>query len=138
MNQLSRLHGPSGLDTDEWRRLTAFGQRTKLNTCKAKPAVRIATQNLVEHLGAYNNCHFIPLDKYSGVGPIGIGEVLKRLVGKSIIHCLKSNLTILGSSKKLCLGQKCGIKHAIPALRAKYNKETTNAILKDAATHSTT
>ena len=38
-------------------------------------------------------CRLIPLDKSSGVRPNGVGEVLRRIIGKAILTVLKSNDT---------------------------------------------
>ena len=35
-------------------------------------------------LEAYVSCQLIPLDKNPGVRPIGVGEILRRTVGKYI------------------------------------------------------
>ena len=35
-------------------------------------------------LEAYIACRLIPLDKDPGIRPIGIGQVLRRIIGKSI------------------------------------------------------
>ena len=56
-----------------------------------------------------NSCRLIPLDKNPGVRPIGIGEVLRRIIGKTITQCIKSDLKNIGKNFQLCLGQKCGI-----------------------------
>ena len=42
-------------------------------------------------LEAYINCRLIPLDKKSGVRPIVIGEVVRRITWKAIISVIKSN-----------------------------------------------
>ena len=62
----------------------------------------------------YNACRLKPLDKNPGVRPIGIGEVMRRIIGRTKTKCLKNSL---GSKYQLCLGQKCGIEYAIHTLR---------------------
>ena len=65
---------------------------------------------------AYIACRLIPVDKSPGVRPIGIGEVLRRIIGRSILKCLANDLKRLGQSDQLCLGKKSGIEHLIHAL----------------------
>ena len=125
-------HGPSGVDANYWRRiLSNFGQ-SSVNLCKtiAQLAIRIATEKLrADDLSAYNACRLIPLDKNPGVRPIGVGEVLRRIVGRSILKCITYDLKLLGQCQQLCLGQKCGIEHAIHSLREKFEKPESEAIL---------
>ena len=45
-----------------------------------------------ETLEAYNACRLIPLDKNPGVKPIGEGEVLRRMIGRSILKYLLNDL----------------------------------------------
>ena len=61
--------------------------------------------------------------------PIGIGEVLRRLIGKKITQCIKSDLKNLEKNFQLCLCQKCGIEYAIHSLRKEFEKPETEAIL---------
>ena len=78
----------------------------------------MATEELnPELMEPYNACRLIPLDKNPGVRPIGIGEVMRRIIGRTITKCLKNELMSLGSNYQLCLGQKCGIEYAIYTLR---------------------
>ena len=37
-------------------------------------------------------CRLISLDKSPGVRPIGVGEVLRRIIGKAILTVLKSDI----------------------------------------------
>ena len=125
-------HGPSGHDADEWRRLlTHFNQPSvELAKTVAKIARRLATSVIpMGDLEAYNACRLIPLDKNPGVRPIGIGEVIRRIIGRSITECIKTDLKLLGSNYQLCLGQKCGIEYAIHALRDAYQKDENQGIL---------
>ena len=106
-----RTHGsqrPSGLDANEWRCiLTQFGQQSvEVSKTIAKIAKKLVTEELnPELMEPYNACRLIPLDKNPGVRPIGIGEVMRRIIGRKITKCLKYELTSLGSNYQLCLGQ---------------------------------
>ncbi len=75
-----RVAGPSGADAMIWRKLcTTFGVKSNdLCTALAACAKRICT-TYVEPIGlmAYTACRLIPLDKFPGVRPIGIGEVAR-------------------------------------------------------------
>ena len=125
-------HGHSGLDACEWRRILTHFNQISIELCKtiAKLSYTIATKVLPhENLMAYNSCRLIPLDKNPGVRPIGIGEVLRRIIGKTITQCIKSDLKSLGKNFQLCLGQECGIEYAIHSLRNEFEKPGTYAIL---------
>ena len=126
------LHGPSGLDENEWRRiLTHFGQQSvEISKTIARIANKLATEELNPDLmETYNACRLIPLDKNPGVRPIGIGEVMRMIIGRTITKCLKNELMSIGSNYQLCLGQKCGIEYAIHTLRDQYSKTSANAVL---------
>ena len=102
-------HGPSGLDANEWRRiLTHFGQQSvEISKTLAKIAQKISTEELNhELLEPYRACRRIPLDKNPGVRPIGIGEVIRSIIDRTITKCLKSELMVLGSNYQLYPGQK--------------------------------
>ena len=125
-------HGPSALDANEWRRiLTHFGQQSvEISKTLAKVAQKILTEILShELLEPYNACRLIPLDKNPGVRPIGIGEVIRRMIGRTITKCLKSEFMVLGLNYQLCIGQKCGIEYAFHTLRKQYKKTDSDAIL---------
>ena len=127
-----RTHGPSGLDANEWRRiLTRFGQQSvEISKTIDKIAKKLATEELnPELMEPYNACRLIPLDKNPGVRPTGIGEVMRRIIGRTITKCLKNELMSLGSNYQLCLGQKCGIEYAIHTLRNQYSKTSADAVL---------
>ena len=94
-------HGPSGLDANEWRRiLTHFGQQSvDISKTLAKIAKKLATEELnPELMEPYNASRLIPLDKNPGARPIGIGEVMHRIIGRTKTKCLKNELMSLGSN----------------------------------------
>ena len=127
--------GPSTLDAADCRRLlSAFGETTT-NLCKivAKFSKRLAESIIPpDDLIADNGCRLVALDKCPGVGSIGIGEVMRCITGRIIVDCIRQDLTFLGGNMQLCLGQKCGIEHAIHSLRRKFFDSGNEAILIDA------
>ena len=67
-------------------------------------------------LEAYTACRLIPLDKKPGVRPIGIGEVLRSIVGKAILSILKPEILESAGSPQLCAGQPAGCEAATHAM----------------------
>ena len=102
-------HGPSSPDACEWRRILAHFNQASIELCKriAKLSYTIASKVLPhEKLTAYNSCRLIPLDKNPGVRPNGIGDVLRRIIGKTITQSIKSDRKNLGKKFQLNLSQK--------------------------------
>ena len=105
-------HEPSGLDANELTRiLTHFGQQSiEISKTIAKIARKLAVEELNSELtDPYNACKLIPLDKNPGVKPIGIGEVMRRMIGRTITKCRKNELMSLVSNYQLCLGQNVAL-----------------------------
>ena len=55
----------------------------------------------------------MPLDKNSGVHPIGVGEVLYRIVGRAIMRIVRQDLHYAAGSSQLCVGQIGGYEAAV-------------------------
>ena len=106
-----------------WRRLcTAFGQKSN-DLCSALAAVtrRICTTYVDPScLMAYTSCRLIPLDKCPGVRPIGVGEVVRRIIGKAIMRIVKHDLQEAVGSIQLCAGQDAGCEVAIHAMECAF------------------
>ena len=118
------------MDANEWRRWMSNFNQSSTSLCRtvARLAVRIATEEIDnEALMPYNACRLIPLEKNPGVRPIGVGEVLRRIIGRTILRCVENDLKLL--DKNLCLGQKCGIEHAIHSLRKQFETPEIQGIL---------
>ena len=95
--------GPSGLDSDNWRRILIsknYGSHGKdLRTAIAKMTQKLCTQKVeinkegrTNHLEVYSAWHLILLDKNPGVRPIGVSEVLRRIIGKVIIDTISPEI----------------------------------------------
>ena len=78
--------GPSDVDSGGWRRMCTAFHRQSTDLCSAIAAVgrRLATV-IVDPaaLSAYLSCRLIPLNKKPGIRPIGICEVMRRIIGSS-------------------------------------------------------
>jgi len=90
--------GPSGMDGDGWRRIlssNSFGvESSDLCTALAKLTRLLCTdvqQN--DSLEPLLASRLIPLNKNPGLRPIGIGETLRRIIGKSVARALKQEVT---------------------------------------------
>ena len=62
------------------------------------------------------------LDKCPGVRPIGVGETLRRIAGKSVCMLTKGDLEDACGTSQLCGGIHSGIEGAIHTLRDLFNE----------------
>ena len=124
--------GPSMGDAYVWRRMmTSFKSASKdLCDAVAEVARHLASQH-VDPAGLMPllNNRLIPLDKNPGVRPIGIGEVLRRIIGKSLMTVLKSDITRAAGVSQVCAGHPSGCEAAIHALRKVFASMSTDAVL---------
>ena len=131
--------GPSGMDADRWRRMcTAFGDASEdLCDALACSARRITTSYInPAALEAFVACRLIPLDKKPGVRPIGIGETVRRIIGKAILGVTGASIREATGSLQLCGGQECGIEAAIHAMHDTFGAEDVDAVLLMDATNA--
>ena len=87
-------------------------------------------------LEAFLFCRLIPLDENPGTRPIGIGEVLRRIVGKAIIFTIKPQILESAGVLQLCAGQPAGCEAAVHAMSEMFAEEETDAVLLVDATNA--
>ena len=124
--------GPSGMDAHGWRRLcTAFGEKSnELCSAIAEFAKRVCTTYVdPTSLKAYISCRLVPLDKCPGVRPVGVGEVVRRIVGKAVMKVVKRHLMEAIGSIQLCAGQDAGCEAAVHAMQQLMAGEDAGALL---------
>ena len=124
--------GPSGVDVWAWRKLCTSYKKASLNLCHslALTAKRIAVE-FVDPAGISSLlcCRLIALDKCPGVRPIGIGEVPRRIIAKSILSVVRDDFQEAVGSSQLCAGQIAGVEAAAHAIRDAYKVVETEAVL---------
>ena len=132
--------GPTLLDADIWKEILCsktFGNnRADLCQAIADLAKKLCTNEIhPDCLVEYNASRLIPLDKgmtkenTPGVRPIGIGEVLRRIVGKLLIGIIKDDIIEAVGPLQTCSGLKGGIEAAIHAMRRTFESNNTEAML---------
>ena len=90
---------------------------------------QICRDNIVKHLEAFLACRLKPLDKQTGVRPIGIGEILRRVIGKIVMKFLKRDVLKATGALQLCAGQDAWSEAAIHTVYEMFSKESTEAVL---------
>ena len=127
--------GPSGIDANGFRRILACKsfKQSSLKLCEAVATMTrtLCTQYVdpftIEPLVA---SRLIPLDKGEGVvRPIGVGKVLRRIVGKCVMNVAKKDVIEASGSLQLCAGQKSGSEAAVHAMHTLFEADSTDAVL---------
>ena len=73
-------------------------------------------------------CRLIALNKCPGVRPIGVGEVMRRIIARAL-SIVKLDVLEAAGSLQLCAGQDAGNEAAVHAMRAVYFNDSTEAVL---------
>ena len=69
------------------------------------------------------------MDKKPGVMPIGIREVVRRIIGKAVLCILKQEIQSAAGTDQLCSEQPGGVEAAIHALKNIFDDPSTEAVL---------
>ena len=124
--------GPSGIDAVGWRRMCTAFHRDSADLCEAVAAIgRRLCSDLVDPtpLQPLLACRLIALDKKPGVRPIGICEVLRRILGKAIMTVIKEDVLRATGTSQLCGGHEAGCEAAIHAMRTVFDNPDTDGII---------
>ena len=89
-----------------------------------------------KYLRAFVASRLLPLDKKPGIRPIGIGEVLRRIVGKATTTVLKPELVNATAPLLTCAGLPGGIEASIHAVRRMYEEPSIEGLLLIDATNA--
>ncbi|KAL5266795.1 hypothetical protein ACHWQZ_G003996 [Mnemiopsis leidyi] len=126
--------GPTLIDSDCWKRILCsknFKQQ-QADLCESiaeltkKLCVTSANPTDLRELLA---SRLIPLDKNPGVRPIGIGEILRRIIGKCVTWSIKEDIESSAGGLQTCAGHKAGVEAAIHAIHDTYKEDECEGLL---------
>ena len=129
------------MDAELYRRILC-SKNVRKTSEELREEIALMTRNLLTSnfhpsiLEAYVACCLIPLDKDPGIRPIGIGEVLRRIISKIVVWQLKEDIIEAAGPLQTCTGHPAGVKAAIHALQTIFNDDNTDAILLIDATNA--
>ena len=110
---------------------TAFKQAL-WDLCSAITNVsrRICTKSVdPEGMSALVACCLIPLNKCSGVRRIGVGKVLRRIIGKAVMRIVRLDVVTAAGPMQVCASLEEGYEAAVHAMREIFNEDDTEGIL---------
>ena len=133
--------GPSGLDSDIWRRILCSKSFGKVSEDACESVARMCRRLCTEYVDpmsieALLNCRLIPLDKNPGIRPIGVGEVLRRIIGKSVVMFLKPDIINSVGPLQLSAGQDGGCEAACHAMSRIFTEDECQGVLLVDATNA--
>ena len=126
--------GPSGMDAELYRRILCSKSFNVVGKT-LREEIAVFTKNLLTKsyqpslIEPFVACRLLPLDKNPGIRPIGVGEVLRRIVGKVISHHCNEEIRKAASPPQTCAGHGAGAEAAIHAMRNVFENESTDAVL---------
>ena len=123
---------PSSIDARGWRRLCSSFKSASDDLCHS---LALFTRRLClvlvdpEGLAPLMSCRLIALDNIPGVYPIGIYEVIRRIIAKAILSITSGDIQDAAGSLQLCAGQMSGTKAAVHAMNVAFQDENCEAVL---------
>ena len=135
--------GPSGVSAEHMRTLLCSKKHRavfeQLCADVSLVARRICTENVDPRaLESFVSCRKIalPKDSTGGIRPIGIGEVLGRIIGKSITRQFSKDIATTAGIHQLCAGRDGGVEATIHAAQELFRAEESEAALLVDATNA--
>ena len=93
-------------------------------------AKRLATDTIPhDYISTLLACRLVPLKKDSGMRPVGVGECLRRIIGKTITGLLKEDIIHAVGTLQTCAGLESGIEAAIYAVRKSFEEDNSECLL---------
>ena len=122
------------MDSELYRRILCY-KNFKTEGKILREEIALFSRNLLKKsyhpslLEAFTSCGLIPLEKNPGIRPIGVGEVLRRIVGKTVSGFLKEEIKEAAAPLQVCAGHNAEAEAAIHAMSQVFEEEGTDGIL---------
>ena len=124
--------GPSGLNGELLRRMLCSKNFSAAGKSLREEIASLARNLLTKSaalLEPYIATRLIPRDKNPGIRPIGIGESLCRLIGKTITKYFNSYIKEAAGPLQTCAGHGAGAEAAIHGMKEIFALEETDGVL---------
>ena len=134
--------GPTHVDADAWRHILcckAYGKTAEALATAVSDLTKILCTEHVDSscLTELLSCRLIPLKKDDdGVRPIGVGETLRRIIGKALGWTLKDDIQEIAGPLQVATGLESGAEAAIHAMRNIFESEDCEAVILVDATNA--
>ena len=91
--------------------------------------IHLSNSDTDNSLEAFTANRLIPLNKNPGVRPVGVGEVLRRIARKDVMHISKKDVKDAAGSLQVYVGQEAGSESTIHTIYDVYQQDETKAVL---------
>ena len=132
---LSGSGGPTQFDTDGWTHILCNRSFSKASTALCQSIADLTKRFCTEDINPtytemlMSSRLVVPLDKNPGIRPIGIGEVLRRIMAKAVGRTLRKETQQATGVLQTCTGIDGGIEATIHAMAKAFSDESSEAIL---------
>ena len=137
---ISGSGGPTQVDSDVWRHLICNRSYSKVSSALSQSIADLTKRFCKDDIDSSYctslfSCRLIPLKKSPdpdgncGIRPIGIGEVLRRIMAKAVSRILRRDIQNTTGTIQTCTGVDSGIESTIHAMAKAYSDDTTEALL---------
>ena len=130
--QMEGAAGPSDVHSYAWRRIcTPFHcASSDIYEALATLARRICTTYVdPSSLLAFSACRLITLDKCPDVRPVGVDEVVRRIVGKTVLNIIGDEIQEVAGTSQVCAGQQAGCEAAVHAMTNIFEDPHIQAVI---------
>ena len=73
------------------------------------------------------------MDKDPGVRPIGVGEVVRRVIAKAVLSVIGADIQQAAGPLQLCAGHISGVEAAIHSMNSVFAEKSQGILLFDAS-----
>ena len=115
-----------------WQKMTTSFNAASTGLCNvvAVLARRLASEYVdPQGLEALLANRGIAIDKCPGLRPVGVGEIMRRIVGKAIMIVTGPEIQSAVGALQLCAGHPTGVEAAIHSMREFLNHDDNDGIL---------
>ena len=129
-----RTKGGAGVSQQEdvlWHKMVTGYKDSSASLCNAVAALarRLATECVdPKGLEALLANRGIAIDKCPGLRPVGVGEIVRRIIGKAVMSVTGEKVQEAVGALQLCAGQPAGVESAIHVMRGFLNDDESDGI----------